>query len=326
MKIYNNLNELKNKKSVCILTHVQPDADALCSAVVLRDFLIKYYHISKVDIFAECTSLPDNYLPILENIKINKKPVKYEVAIMLDCPISTRLGIYQEMFTSSKLKIVIDHHSTNNNEGDVNIVQTVSSTCEIIYSILKHFKYEISKTNQGKLYAGLITDTNNFTVGSITPKTFYIASEFEKNINRESIYNNFLANNTLKNMQLLSLAIQNTTTFEHGQIIISHITHEEAHRYKATFEDYYGIINSLATINSAKLVCFIKPKNNMYYVGMRARKGSDVSTIAKNNGGGGHVGAAAFESSKSLQEIEQIILTSFRNELSNTKQTNLKVF
>ena len=326
MKNYNKLNEIKGIKSVCILTHIQPDADALCSAVVLRDFLINNFGVSKVDLFAECSNLPENYNPILEDIKLNPNTSKYNLSIMIDCPNSSRLGIYKELFKSAKHKIVIDHHSTNNFEGEINFVENVSSTCEIIYSILKHFKIKISTKNQGKLYAGIITDTNNFTVGNITHKTLKIASEFSKNINREAIYNNFLSNNTLKNMQLLSLAIQNTVSFDHGQILISHITHEEAHKFKASFEDYYGIINSLATINSAKYICFIKPINNIYYVGLRARKGADVSVIAKENGGGGHIGAAAFESDKTLQEIEQLILTSFRRELSKLKPIETKIF
>lgn len=326
MKIYNKLNILNNSKSVCLLTHINPDADALCSAVVLREFIKTYFNITTVDIFAECSSIPNNYLEILGKVKLNKKPKTYNTAIMMDCPNSDRLGIYKTLFEKSKNKIIIDHHATNNNSGDINIVENVSSTCEIIYKILKHFKFKISEENQGKLYAGIITDTNNFSVGNITSTTFKIASEVNNSINRENIYNNFLANNSLKNMQLLSLAIQNIVSFDHGQIIISHISHEEAKKFKTSFDDYYGIINKLATISSAKFICFIKPKDNIYYVGMRARKGANVATIAKLNGGGGHNGAAAFTSELSLREIEETVLTAFREELSKTSILNNKLF
>lgn len=326
MKIYNKLNVLNNTKSVCILTHINPDADALCSGIVLREFLKKHFNISKVDIFAESNSLPECYTPILGSVKINKSIQNYQVAIMLDSPNTDRLGTYKNLFLNAKTKIVIDHHATNNFDGDINIVEIVSSTCEIIYSILKSYKFEISNENKGKLYAGIITDTNNFTVGKVTRTTFKIASEFENYIHREAIYNNFLSNNSLKNMQLLALAIQNIVSFNHNQIIISHISHEEAKKFKAEHNDFNGIINRLATINVARYVCFIHPKGDEYYVSMRARNGADVSQIAKTNGGGGHAGAAAFPSSKSLKEIEQIILTSFRNENQNFKLLSNKIF
>ena len=315
MKTYRKLNNLTGIKSACIITHIQPDADAIASSVVLRDFLKTYFKINTVDIFAEYSSLSEGCFDILGKLTLNKTAKNYNVAIMLDSPNTERLGIYKQLFEKAKLKIVIDHHETNMYQGNINIVETISSTCEIIYKILSFYKYDISNKNKANLYAGIITDTNNFTVGKITSKTFEIASKFENYINREEIYNKFLANNSLKNMQLLSLAIQNTVTFNHGEIVISHITHEEAKKYKATFDDFYGIINKLATINTAKLICFIKPKNDYYYVGMRARKNTKVSEIAKKYGGGGHMGAAAFESNKPLKEIEQLILNDFRNEL-----------
>lgn len=326
MKNYSKLNELEKAKSVCLLTHINPDADALCSAIVLRDFLKKHFNISKVDIFAEGNNLPESYTPILGTVKINKSIQNYQVAIMLDSPNTDRLGIYKSLFFKAKTKIVIDHHATNNFDGDINIVEIVSSTCEIVYSILKYYKYKISNTNKGKLYAGIITDTNNFTVGAVTSNTFKIASEFENYINREAIFNNFLGNNSLKNMQLLSLAIQNIVTFDHNQIVISHISHEEAKKFKADYNDFNGIINRLATINVARYICFIYPKDDHYYISMRGRKGADVSSIAKIYGGGGHAGAAAFPSYKQLKDIEQLILTSFRNENQYFKLLSNKIF
>ena len=65
------------------------------------------------------------------------------------------------------------------------------------------------------------------------------------------------------------------------------------------------------------LVCFIYPKTSKYYVSLRAKQGYDASTIAKNNGGGGHLGAAAFESDLPIEEIQQIILAEFIKEIQS---------
>ena len=326
MKTYENLNQLKNTKSVCLIAHIEPDPDALASMVVFRDFLKSYFKIKKVDIFAEHQSMSDNLKEILETVKINPNCSNYETAIMMDCPNTDRLGIYKPLFEQAKHKIVIDHHATNNNDGEINIVDICSSTCEIVYSIIKYFRYQLSTAQQGKLYAGIITDTNNFSVGAIKNRTFEIVGEFAENIDREAIYKAFLANNTQKSMQLLSIAIQNIVSFEHGQIIITHITLEDAERHKAQHIDMCGIVNQIASINSAKLICFIEPRNNKYYVSMRAKRGYDVSQIAKSNGGGGHIGAAAYISDKSLKETEQQILQDFRENLSNVKPVTVKIF
>ena len=326
MNTYEKLDLIKNSKSICLISHIEPDPDSFSSMVVFREFLKKHFNVDRVDIFSEYSNLSDGLLEILDDININPNKEDYETAIMMDCPNPDRLGIYKNLFLSAQQKVVIDHHATNNYDGNINFVEMCSSTCEIIYSILKEYGYEISKPEQGKLYAGIITDTNNFTVGNITKKTFAIASEFTNNINREEIYKAFLANNTLKNMQLLSVAIESVSSYEHNQIIITHITPEQAKRYNTTHDNFCGLINKIATINSSKLVCLIEPQDECYYVSMRAKSGYDVSIIAKKYGGGGHVGAAAFTSSQTLEEIHQLILNEFRDQLTKTKTKKIKLF
>ena len=320
MELYSELNSIKNYKSVCIIGHISPDADALASMMVFRNFLISKFNLNKVDIFAESSKLQPQQKMLLDNVPLNPEPSNYEIAIMMDSPNAERLGIYKNLFDSADLKIVIDHHQTNMYQGDINIVQQQSSTCEIVYDIVQNFEYNLSQPEMEKIYAGIITDTNNFSVGKINNKTFKIVSEIIDNVDSEEIYNNFFRNNSLKNMQILSTAIRNISTSENNQIIISHITPEEAETLHAHFDDYVGIINRLATINNSKLVCFTYPKHESFYVSMRARGGYKISHLATKHGGGGHDGAAAFLTNKSIQEIEEEILEDFKiliNEKNN---------
>ena len=268
----------------------------------------------------------NSLIHILGNEKLNPDIQNYDAAIMMDCPNTLRLGVYKDIFDKSPLKIVIDHHATNNFDGEINIVEICSSTCEIVYAITKEFNYEVSTVNQGKLYAGIITDTNNFKVGAITNRTFKLVGDFAENIDREVIYNTFLANNTEKSMSLLALAINNISTHNNGEIIITFITKDDAIMRGATHTDMCAIVNQIATINTAKLVCFIEPRGEKYHVSMRARKGYDVSEIATRNGGGGHVGAAAFVSTETLENTKTLILNEFQNQLKISKPINKSVF
>ena len=320
------LNNISDSTSVCIIGHIEPDTDALCSAMVLREFIMKQFGIKRVDIFAECESLSEIYLPIMENVKLNKAPHRYHTAIMIDCPNLDRIGKYKELFTNAKQTFVIDHHDTNNRDGDYNIVEIVSSTCEIVYKILKAYGYPLSDKNYGKIYAGLITDTNNFSVGAMTSNTFKIASACFDHIDQNAIYNHFFSNNTIRNMHLLALAIDNMITLEDGKIILTQITREQANLYKAKFDDYTGIINRLATIAGNCMVCFVQPKDDNYYVSMRAKRGFDVAVIAKKFGGGGHIGAAAYLSNKSIKEIEEEVLKEFLDQVHDKPLSHIKVF
>lgn len=316
MEKFNSLKAISKHKSICLIGHSSPDADALSSMLVFCNFLKQYFNISKVDIFAECKSIPKNCNILLQEDKINPPPSAYDVAIMFDSPNSERLGAYKCLFDSAKLTVVIDHHQTNLLEGEINIVKPVSSTCEIVYEISKYFKFSLSSIDQERIYAGIITDTNNLTVGMFNSSTFNILSEVIENIDSEKIYNNFFNNNSLKNMQLLALAINNIKSYENEKIIISHISFRESKKLKAKFDDFVGISNRLASIENCAFVCFIYPNKNHYYVSMRATKNYNVAEIAKIYGGGGHNGAAAFTSkSANIKKISKQILRQFKQNL-----------
>ena len=113
---------------------------------------------------------------------------------------------------------------------------------------------------------------------------------------------------------------------EDGKIIITHITHEQARRQRAHFNDYMGIINKLSSISGSKLVLFVYPREDEYYVSMRADVGYDVAIIAKKYGGGGHAGAAAYISDKDLKEIEKEVLVEFFNQIKKSTRQSSKIF
>ena len=312
MNNYNEIKVISQYKSICLIGHINPDADALASMKVLKDFLCDYFKIENISLFADCEKIPTNCNEIIDNDTINQPTKKeFDVAIMIDSPNTQRLGKYKNLFEKAKCKIVIDHHQTNLFDGDVNIVEEQSSTCEIVYSIIKFFKYVLNKKNKSNIYAGIITDTNNFTVGNFNQITFKIMSEIIDDIDHEHIYNNFFSNNSLKNMQILAKSINNIKTYYDNKILISHISLKEAEDFNITNDDYLGIINRLSTITNSLLICFIYPKDKQYYVSMRAKQNLKVSQLAKENGGGGHDGAAAFLSDKTIEEIECEILEEF---------------
>ena len=143
MKNYSEINKLKNAKSVCIIGHLDPDSDALSSMVVFKHFLINHLRVKQVDLFADFNRISEDCQTIIKGENINPTPTEYSIAIALDSTTLERLGKYQDLFLSAKIQFVIDHHKTNTNYGNINMVEDSSSTCEIVYSILKDFKYNI---------------------------------------------------------------------------------------------------------------------------------------------------------------------------------------
>lgn len=315
---YEKLTCLSKSKNVCIISHLNADTDALCGMVCLREFLLSHFDKLNVFLATDTDSIQSNYLPILEGVELNKIPEDIDTAIAIDCPNVNRLGKYGELFLNAKTKIVIDHHLTTTKFGDINIIEINSSSCEIVYNIMKEFNFAISNQILGKLYAGIITDTMNFTVGTLTDITYEIASLASKNIDIQAVYDNFLNHHSMINMKLLAESISNLESYCDGKINISFIRPKIFKKLNATFDEYMGIINRLSSIQNNLMTCLIQPKGNVFYVSMRGKRGYNVGAIAKKYGGGGHAGAAAFDSNLKLKDIKRIILKEFSLLLKNT--------
>ena len=326
MNTYDQLLKLKSFNSICLIGHVKPDPDAFCSMVAFRDFLINEFKIPTVNIYAECRSVPEDCKPILENIELNSNRSNYDCAIIMDAPTICRTGKYESLFMSAPFKAVIDHHNTNELSLDINIVEETSSTCEIVYSIFKYFNYNPSTEIKGKLYAGLITDTNNFSVGKFAKRTFQMASDYVEDINYKEIYKHFLAKRNLKEMKALACTIQNIQTYYDNRLVYAYITDDEYLKLNLKDDDCVIIVNQLNTITEADIICFVRPRDDSYYVSMRCKEGFNVAEVAKLNGGGGHVGAAGFITTQSINDIAKILITEFEKQMKIKRVDNNKLF
>lgn len=311
------LQSIKNSKSVCIIGHIDPDADALASMTVLKDFLVNEFKIKQVDIFAEVGNVQENCKKILKGHVLNPEICSYDTAVALDSPNIDRLGKYSQLFLQAEQTYIIDHHDTNTYFAKFNIVEHTSSTAEIIYNLLEQANYNFSIQNLENVYAGIITDTNNFTTPSVNSSTFKTVSKFVDKIKFLDIYNNHFANFSASSMKLLSRAIENAKFLMDNKILISHLTEKDFEKSNANVSHTTGIINKLATTSGNLLTCLIYPKNQGLYVSMRAKNGFDVAEIARRYNGGGHKGASGFIADLPLEKIEELITQEFLNKLKN---------
>ena len=70
--IYNELNKIKDCKSVCLIAHIDPDCDALASLAVFSSFIKNYFGVKRVDCFTEFLALPKKYDTLIKTSSLNK--------------------------------------------------------------------------------------------------------------------------------------------------------------------------------------------------------------------------------------------------------------
>lgn len=293
-KAAQSFKELINKyKRVTIISHIRPDGDTICSALALYNILKNSGIIS--ELICKDKNLPQKY-KFIKGFERYKQKIDYtdSLIVTLDCSDLSRVG-----FNLINKEIVnVDHHKSNTNFGTLNIVNVDVSTTVVLYKLLK----EIFIINQGiseALYAGLLSDSQNFTTSLTTKDTFRVASELlEYGVNLSYVSNWVNSYNSLSHTRLISRAIDSLELLTDATVAFMYVTQEDIKATGATFSDIEGIIDIATSLATVELAVLIVELEEIIKVSLRS-KNKDISELAVFFGGGGHKNAAGFEVKKS---------------------------
>ncbi|MBS3808258.1 MAG: bifunctional oligoribonuclease/PAP phosphatase NrnA [Bacteroidales bacterium] len=308
--------QLANVQQILIMTHYNPDGDAIGSSLGLYHFLLAAGY--RVDVV-----VPNDYPVFLQwmpgNDKIlmaNKSPQEAlerieqaELIFFLDFNVLDRLQELEDTLREAPApKILIDHHPNPEPFADILISTTqVSSTSELLYELLVSMEGEqaIDRNIAECLYAGIMTDTGSFSYNSSLPDTYYVVSRLiEKGIDKDRIYWRVYDNYSVDRMRLLGycLNIKLKVLPEYGAAYIS-IDRTELERFNYRPGDSEGFVNYPLSIHGVMFsVIFIQQED---YVKISFRSKGDFYAnrfASKHFGGGGHKNAAGGYSDLSMEE------------------------
>ncbi len=321
---------IENAKTIAIIGHENPDADSLASTISIKRMIYPFLYLDDkcVDLFCDCNIIDEIYEPIIKDelFLVDPNFESYDLAICVDCPISSRMGQFENVFKKAKQTVLIDHHETPENFADNNFLYKCSSTCELIYILFKALSYEPTLDVLKLIYAGIITDTVNLTQGTVKVSSYKIVAEIAEKINDmdclNSIKDHFLKNKSKSNLKLLEIALRSMMFYLNDKLAIMKITGEDLKNAEATQADTLGIVNNAINIKGVYIaVLFIKQEDGSYYASIRGKNGVDVSSIAYALGGGGHETVAAFTCNK-LSEIKETLLNLCKETLLNTSDSD----
>ncbi len=309
----NILEEINKAKSIVILTHENPDGDAIGSGLALFNALKAYG--KNPDIIIPDYPRIFEFLPGTDEIKKESEIAKYDLAISVDCSTIKMLNGFANYFENAKVKISIDHHSTNTMFGDLNYVSPDAPACaQILLIVLEYFGIEITKDIGTCILAGIITDTGGFKYSGVTAETFeFVARLLNKGINVSKIYRKVLQTRTRANFELSRIASNRLEFFEDGKIAFTYITNEEIENAKAESGDHEGIVEIGRDIEGVEVSVFIRQIENGCKVSMRSNEYVNVSDVCLLLGGGGHIHAAGCKLQCSIEQAKEKILRQLKN-------------
>ncbi len=300
-------HEIMRLHKVYIIPHVNPDGDALGSSFGLCRFLRE--NGKTADVVLE-KDIPQGYAFLGNDYILAEKAAEKRDVIVLDCGELSRIGKSEPLFNSADHTLVIDHHETNDGFGEkCTIMGSLSSTCEMIYLIIKALGLTISRETAFFLYTGITSDTGGMRYSCTSPATLRAAAELlETGLDIAYINRMVFENNSLKKIQLKGMVYSTLRMLKGGKAAIVCLTKEMLEKTGASEDDSEGFVNIPRSVEGVEIGIFLKERDDEIRISLRSNAYADVSLIAKRLGGGGHKHAGGCSYKGSLKETEETLL------------------
>jgi len=313
---------VKRGKRFFLASHKDPDGDAIGSLLALGEALI--LSGKEIVLFNE-GPVPDSmaFLVGIERIVDRFNPEsesKFDAFFILDCGALERLGGISSSIGNIKPLINIDHHENNFQFGDVNLVDTNSSSVgEIIYRLIQVADLPMSETIAENLFVAIQTDTGSFRYENTTREAFTIAGEMVGlGVSPWKISRKVMDGYSLKKLRLLELTLKTIEIFHAGKVGLITITQQMFSKAKADIFDSERFVDYPRFIPGVEIGVLIREVGNDYYkFSLRSNDWVNVANLAYHFGGGGHPKAAAFTRHGNLDSIKQEFLDKADEVLGN---------
>lgn len=302
------LEQINKADKIVILTHDNPDGDAIGSSLAM-------YHALKLygknpDLVIPTHSRVFNSLPGVEEIKTETDIEHYDLAISLDCASIKMLNGFVKYFENAKVKICIDHHSTNTMFGDYNYINPAAPACaQILLVILDFLGVEITKDIGTCILAGIITDTGGFKYQGVTAETFeFVAWLLNKGVNVPKVYREVLQIKTKANFELHKIANNRIEFLANGKIAYTYITEEDEKNVHAESGDHEGIVEIGRDVEGVEVSIFVRQTEDGCKISLRSNDYVNVSDACIVFGGGGHARAAGCTIQGSIEQVKEKVV------------------
>lgn len=306
---------LTPEKNIVIITHHNPDGDAIGSSLGLKNFLknkgIEATVLVPNDFPKFLKWMPNSKEIIIADYKRKKAGeaiYNADVIFCLDFNTASRVGVLGDWLTKSwAKKILIDHHQQPDQFDFIYSDTMVPATCQMIYQFIEALGDEslIDKDVAECLYTGIMTDTGGFRFRSTSALTHKITGNLiDKGADPAMISSNTWDTNSVSRLHLLALVLGRIETVQDGEVAILSLTREELKNLGYQKGDTEGFVNYGLSIKGTKVSAFFTEDlyEDFIKISFRSKDETDVNQFSRKYfNGGGHINAAGGRCDETLE-------------------------
>jgi bifunctional oligoribonuclease and PAP phosphatase NrnA len=309
------ITAIDSRSSFLAHIHLGADADAVGSAIALK---LGLESIGKVvHLFSEEKLSPEfSFLPGFNSIEKNglnlALTLPHEAYISLDSAKWSLITGKKNLLRPKQPIINLDHHPDNQIKAKYQWIEpNASSTAEMVYYLLKSLSVEISLDMATAITSGIICDTDAFQNTNTHPETLRLISQFqEMGVNYHLCLTKITRSLRLSELKNWALLLENLKISEDGTFVWTSLSYRD--QQTLPIDIRLGIFANaiISRVQDTDFGAILFEKEaNVTKGSIRARKpGVDVSQIAHELSGGGHLASASFTLGRNLEQTENEFL------------------
>jgi len=280
-------------KSVAIFAHKNPDGDSLGATIALS-LMLDSLGIRNTLFAADEPGANFRFLPKYNYFEKEFQPADFDLAIIPDIGDIHQLKYDEKLFENIET-IRIDHHPTGNFEPTMKWVDpNFAASCEMLTEFFRFAKWHITPDIATCLLTGIYTDTGSFMHSNTTSHTLRIANYLTRlGGNNRALSKSIFQTTPISTMKLWGKVLSRIEKNEEG-VVFSAVKQKDYEECEAKREELAGVVDYLNAVEGKYSMLLTEEEAGVKASLRTQAEDVDVSAIAKDFGGGGHVKAAGF--------------------------------
>ena len=303
---------IRERDDFVICGHVSPDGDCLGSQLAL------WHALLALGKRATCILVKDEPVPaslsfmpgIGEMVPAAAFKGSAEVFIGLDVPTRERIcSDACKILDECAFSITIDHHAVAQRMCDYAYVEAdCASASMLVWELVKLLCPQPPAESALCAYTGLVTDTGSFRYQNCDSRAFNCAADLvAQGVDTSYVAANVYQSRSFASLKLEELTIQRMTVSESGVYALSWIYESDMVSLGAEKHDAEDLIDVLRSLLGVRVACILRGQDGVVRGSLRAKDGTDVSSLARELGGGGHRAAAGFTLHLDVDEAVRLL-------------------
>lgn len=287
-------NTIQEADIITVFRHTNPDCDAVGSQFGLVQWIKDNW--PEKHVYA-CGFDQPNQGVWPHSDEVTDDIIEQSVAIILDT--ANRERVDDSRFEKAKTVYKVDHHPARDNFGDFNIVDEKSAaTCQLLARFIEETQpSRITKQAAEYLYAGILTDTLNFTTSNTTADTLKSAGFLCQYGVDIPLLARSLFDKSLNGFRFSAWVRSHVETID-GSLAYEMIPSSIQQEFNMTPSRARSFIDELGHVRDFEVWVVFTEKNvdgKILYDGSIRSKTVTVNDIAEQYNGGGHKNASGIK-------------------------------